>query len=54
MDKQDIANAKHFENEFLNSGHIKKIKWGIIGDTEYITEDNLVDIPDYYGPELLK
>ena len=25
--KQDIANAKHFEYEFLNSGHIKKIKW---------------------------
>ena len=52
--KQDISNAKYFECEFPNSGRIKKIKWGIIGDTEYITEDNLVDIPDYYGPELLK
>ena len=34
VDKQDIANAKHFEYEFLNSGCIKKIKGAILGDTE--------------------
>ena len=54
MDKRDIKNSKHFEYKFINSGHIKKIKWEIIGDTEYITDNNLVDLTDDNRPELLK
>ena len=54
MDKRDIENSKHFEYEFINSGHIKKIKWEILGDTEYITDNNLVDLTADNRPELLK
>ena len=54
MDKQDIANSKQFEYEFINSGHINKIRWEMLGDTEYITDNNLVDLTDYNGPEPLK
>ena len=54
MEKQDIVNAKHFEYEFLNCGCIKKIKWVILGDTEYIIDNNLVDLPDDDGPEIPK
>ena len=54
MDIEDIAYAKHFEYKFLNSGRIEKIKWEILGDTEYITDNNLVDIEDDDGPEPLR
>ena len=53
VDKQDIVKKK-IEYEYLNIGHIKKVKWEILGYTEYITDNNLVDIIDDDGPELLK
>ena len=49
MEKKYIENAKHFEYGFISSGNIKKIKWEILGDTEYITDYNLVGFTDYYG-----
>ena len=50
MGKQDTAITKYFECEFINSGRIKEIKQEIIGYTEYITDNNLVDILDDDGP----
>ena len=54
VDKQDISNSKHSKHEFLNSERINKIKQGIIGDTEYITDNSLVDLLNDDGPELFK
>ena len=53
-DKQDIENANFFKYEFITSERINKIEWEIPGDAEDITGNNLVDITDDYGPELLK
>ena len=53
MDKQDISTAKHCKYEFLNSGYINRIRQEIIGDTEYINDNNLVNLLYDEGPELL-
>ena len=54
MEIWDIANATQFEYEFINNGHIRKIKLGMLGGNEYITDNNLVNLTDDNGLELLR